>query len=83
VALRKFPIASGPLLHQCRRKRARQAEDQTEEPQHVNPDGGRCRFERLIALRCNDGEGCPGGDVDKLLSYLDKERIGHIAGIGR
>jgi hypothetical protein len=81
--LRKFLIPSGPLLHQCRGKRASQAEDQTGEPQHVDYDNGCCRFERLGNLSCNDGDGCPSGDVDKLLSNLAKEGIGGIAGIGR
>ena len=83
MVLCKFLIPSGPLLHQCRRKSARQAEDQAGEPQHVDPDGRRCWFEWLIALRCNDREGCPSRDIDKLLSYLSKERIGRISGIGR
>ena len=83
AALRKFLIPSGPLLHQCRGKRATQAEGQTEEPQHIDPDSRRCWLEWLSALVCNDHERRAVGDVDKLLRYLSKERVGRIAGIGR
>jgi hypothetical protein len=83
VVLRKFLVPSSPLLHQRSGKRASQAEDQASKPQHVDPDGGRRWFEWLVALRWEDRDGCPAGDVDKLLSYLAKECIGRISGIGR
>ena len=83
VVLRKFSIPSSPLLHQCCGERAGQAEDQTEKPQHVDPDGGCCWFERLICLSCEVGERCPVGHVNELLSYLAEERIRCITGIGR
>ena len=83
MALGKFLIPSSPLLHQCRGKSARQAEDQAGEPQHVDLDGRCCWFEWLIAPRYDDREGCPSRHVDKLLSYLDKEGVGRIDGVGR
>src|SRR6266702_2393106 len=83
VLLRKLLIPSGPLLHQCRGKRASQAEDQTEEPQHVDPEGGSCWFEWLTALRCNAWERYPVRDIDELYRSLSKESIGRIARIGR
>ena len=80
AAQRKSQISSGPLLHQCRGKRAGQAEDQTEDPHHVDPNGRRCWLEwRGHKAR----EWGPVGIVHKLLRYLSKERIGRIAGIGR
>src|SRR6266404_4518267 len=82
AVLREFVVPSGPLLHQCRGKRAIQTEDQTEEPQHVDPDGGCCGSECLTYQRCIDRETCPVRNVEKLSRYLSKERIGGVAGIG-
>ena len=83
MVLGKFFIPSSPLLHQCCGERAGQAEDQTEKPQDVNPDGGCCWSERLIDLSFDAGERYPIGHVDELLSYLAKESICRISGVGR
>jgi hypothetical protein len=83
AALPEFLIPSGPLLHQRRGKRAGQTKDQTEEPQHIDPDSGCCWFEWLTTLRGNAREGPPIGYVDKLFRYLSKKNIRRIAGIRR
>ena len=83
AAQRESQISSGPLLHQSRSKRASQAEDQTEDPHHVNPDSRSFGLEWLCDLRWNVPEWRRVGDVEQLLGYLSEKRVGRIAGIRR
>ena len=77
--LRIIQISSGPLLHQRCEERAGQAENQTEEPHHVDPDNKSWRFEWRIVWQCDRYSCGFGGDVDE----LGEQRNRRSVGIGR
>ena len=74
--LRKDHISSGPLLHRRCKERARQAEDQTEAPQHVDPDNRSWRLECRDVRRPDGYSGSFGGHVDELGEQKDRRGTG-------
>ena len=69
ASFRIIYIYLGGLLHRRCKECAGQAEDQTEDPHHVDPDNRRCRLEWKTILH---SDGCSGRDVDELGEQRDR-----------
>jgi hypothetical protein len=72
TTLSEFLISSGPLLDKSGGKRRGKAEDQTEEPQDVDPDSSSSGFKWCIAWRSKILRRRLQGDAGELLRYLSE-----------